>query len=145
MRRVFHTIDPAWNNRGEVVFTFLQDNEAEANAVVRGLYLYLINIYPQYSDGIAKCFTGAAIEDAGFQRWDKDRQCVVGAEDDELDELASMDEDFDLTFIEDPDGLLKRKLDHPPLVPDMMSQDSLSTFQSRKKPATASRGAGRAP
>jgi hypothetical protein len=131
-RRVFHAVDPAWNDVGQVVFTYFQDRETEETAIVAGLYLYLINVFPEYKTGIVKCFTGAAIEDSADQKWDPATKTVIGWADQELDDLMAMEEDFDLTIIEDPDGILKRKLAEPIGI-DIMSQDSISTFQSVKK------------
>jgi hypothetical protein len=141
-QRVFHSVDPAWNSNGQVVFTFFQNMEVEATAIVAGLYLYLINVFPGYKSGITKCFTGAAIEDSAEQKWDPVTRTVVGWADQELDDLMALDDDFDLTIVEDPDGFLKRKLAEPAMI-DMLSQDSMSTFQSIKK--TKANSASRAP
>lgn len=143
-RRVFHTVDLAWNNISTTVFTYFQDVEAEADAIIGSLYLYLINIYPQFSGGITKCLTGGAIEDSKYQKWDAVCQCVVGEDNKALDNLLTIEDDFNLLCIEGPDGLLKRKLDETPMALDMHSQDSMSTFQSRKKPTRTSNSNGNA-
>jgi hypothetical protein len=143
-RRIFHTVDPAWNDISQTVFSYFQDMEVEASATASGLYLYLINTFPEYKTGITKCFTGAALEDANDQKWDDINKCVVGFADQELDDLLAMDNDFDLTIIDDPEGLLKRKLQEP-VIFDMLSQDSISTFQSIKKPKSSASRANRAP
>lgn len=131
---LFAAVDASWNGDSYVV-SFHPDKTAEASMVLKGLYPRLKH---QYGPNVDMFFSPNAIEQAQHMRWDPSTNRLTSQDDEDIDGILTMDDDFtvhDHNKPADNDGSPQR-----PFVfqkERTNDDDSISTLGTHQKPKPA--------